>query len=224
MRHHVPFRAVDLHGRVQPLPPRWLAVPEPDHNLRVYRLRHGGRATGPGTHSTRRCAAVSRSPSARCSSRVILPVASRPRHPRGMLPRSSRSRCRDRPALSPEGADPGERVTVKAACRPGSERHIPWSLWLMLGLFLMTYVLAVCSADPQSLPGRAGHRRGRRSGARGPGQGYAGGCGCHHTQQFSRWPADGTVHDVNFLSARLGHHRNRIDPGDTCASVKHFAR
>ena len=28
---------------------------------------------------------------------------------------------------------------MKAALRPGFERHIPWSLWLTLGLFLMTY-------------------------------------------------------------------------------------
>jgi hypothetical protein len=28
---------------------------------------------------------------------------------------------------------------VKAARRPGFERHIPWSLLLMLGLFLITY-------------------------------------------------------------------------------------
>ncbi len=33
VRHYVPFRAVDVHGRVPPHPPRRLAVLKPDHHL-----------------------------------------------------------------------------------------------------------------------------------------------------------------------------------------------
>ena len=92
---------------------------------------------------------------------------------------------------------------MKPARPPGSERHIPRSLWLMLGLFLMTYFWPAAPVGRRACQGLQ---------ATGADDAVAAGAAASITQAaavitlstfLAGWPT-ATVHHANFPSAGSG--------------------